>query len=183
MRKPDGYFIGEQECRLKGDRLVSSEFHFNDGVRLWSVPKDYSSDGASIPWFCRWIPTLVALALVGWYEWNGYAAAIVGSLLQALIGWPLLAEFREAATLHDQGYELGLPKLECDLMFFRALRLRIWWKWRNGEIGEIRARMKEFRAFVMFAMVVLFGWPAYWAHAWRRRRAVQTSAQKRMSPS
>lgn len=171
MRKPTGYFTGELQCHLIRDKVrVLGAFSFWNGQRSYDVPKDYIYDGASIPVWCRWIPSLVLAALMGWFDWNGYHAAAVASILQALIGWPLAEEFREPSAVHDWGYETGIPKLECDVAFLQSYRLRLWYRWAAKDLSAWRAYLKTGRAFVMFTMVLLFGWPAYWQAAWKRRR-------------
>ena len=178
MRRPRGSFIGEFHADLSvdyGDRVrVSEEFGFYDTEILWIVPRGFVSDGASFPWWLRWIPAYAALALVGWCDWSGWSAAFIATLLQALVGWPLKSDWREAAALHDAAYSRGdRPKFACDVMFLDALRMRIWKSFNAGQIGSVRAQLRVMRALVMCVAVVVGGWFAWWGH--RRRDAARRS--------
>lgn len=174
---PPGRFIGELVCDLRihyGAKVhVADDFQFFDGEEYWCVPKGFIHDGASFPWWLRWVPALVGLALHGWWGVDGYLAAMITVILQGFVGWPLEALVREAAAVHDFGYKDGRrPKWKCDRAFFYALWQRIYLNLEAERIGVVKAWLQLGRAFIWTGFVFFCGFVAWWGHRWRQRKGV-----------
>lgn len=177
--RPVGTFIGEFVVDLRvsyGEQCrVAEDFGFWDGETLWSVAKGFMHDGASFPWWLRWIPALVGLGLVRWFDVDGFTAAFWTVVLQALVGWPLAEVVREAGGVHDAGYKDGTqPKWKCDRAFFRVLWLRAYLDLSEKRIGLARAWLRLIQAAVWTTVVCVAGFGAWWGH--RRRCAAAEGA-------
>lgn len=170
---PGARFYGELVTDLRAHygamSRVAEPFGFWDGDELWDVPRGFMHDGASFPWWLRWLPAIVGVILLKFTD-NLVSALALPVFLQAMVGWPLSSLVREAAVIHDHGYYEGdRPKWKCDRAFYRALWLRIWLNYQAGEINAVRAYLQRGRARLWTAIVFLFGFWAWWGH--RRRKA------------
>lgn len=172
--RPPGRFDGEFVCALKahyGAKAVTSRtFGFWDGSLYWRVPRNFVHDGASFPWWLRWIPSIVAVLILA-VDGGTLRAIVYPALLQWLVGWPLEPLVREAAGVHDFGYKWGFrPKWMCDRAFFRALWQRIWLNYEAGTTSAAGAWLQLVRAGVWTGVVFLAGFGAWWGHRRRDRR-------------
>ena len=169
---PHGNFIGELEVGLRvGSKIeVDEDFMFWDGDHIWDVPRHFIHDGASFPWWLRWIPSIVAV-LVMWRFDDIVRAIIYPAILQALVGFPLESDVLEAAAVHDFGYYEGArKKWECDRAFYRALWNRIYLDYTGGRFGVVRAWLRLFRAAIWTGFVFVGGFAAWWGHRRRERK-------------
>lgn len=177
--RPPGRFVGKFRVSLSSEGPVTLEpFAYFDGREWWPVPVGFPHDGASFPWWLRWIPAFVASVMMYLAQADGFVSdfelwrsLVYPAILQALIGYPLDEIVREAAGVHDRWYFLGLrPKWKCDRAFFRVIWLRAWLDLCDGRIGCARAWVRLVQGSVWTVVVFFLGFAAWWGHRIRERR-------------
>jgi hypothetical protein len=144
------------------------------------VPRGFPTDGASFPFWLRYVPGLLMLILIV-ADVDPLAAFLWSTVAQAFVGYPVHGTYTDAAVAHDYLYSVGWPKAFADRVFLvmivrRARALHEAFMARRSRCGFMAhgARLvyayRIQRAVLMYAVVAVLGWPAYWSH--RRRRAV-----------
>jgi hypothetical protein len=176
--RPPGFFHGAWECSIIERRVVVGKpFSFYDGREWWHVPAGFPHDGASFPFWLRWIPAFVAVVMMYLSQLDGFVtiaelwrSILWPAVMQALIGYPLDEIVREAAGIHDHGYYAGKrPKWRCDRAFFLAIWQRTWLDLDSGRIGLARSWVRMGQACVWTLVVFGFGFFAWWGHRLRER--------------
>lgn len=178
--------MNEVELRVVWGKMLpryatTAPFPFRDHRgKEHTVPAGFSTDGASFPWWLKYVGSIVMLVLLalGYDGWTAFLGSIV---LQSLIGAPLHRAYADAAVAHDYLYWLGAPKAFADCVFFRMIvrRARIL-RWtfllehhRNPlarPVADVVIAYRIARAVVMYGGVLVGGVFAYSAHRRRRRR-------------
>lgn len=163
---------------------VDAPFEFCDHRgKTWSVPAGFETDGASFPWWLRFVPMLLMLLLI--HACNDVSVAFWWAMAaQAFVGYPVHRVYSEAAVAHDFLYATGVPRCYADAMFLRLVITRaeilhdvfiLRWKCHPLACAAAHAvRVYRLaRAGVMWLFVASFGWAAYAGH---RRRKKATGA-------
>jgi hypothetical protein len=108
------------------------------------------SDGASFPWWLRYVPAFIALFFAAFTE-SFFGAFVLACILQTFVGAAFNRSYLRAAVLHDEAYRNQLrPRSRADWMFYEAMRA-------DGT--------SMVRALVMWAGVRLGGW-----YPWRQHK-------------
>jgi hypothetical protein len=149
-------------------------FTFRDHVGVQhTVPEQFETDGASFPWWLRFVPSLLMLVLLAWTD--PVTAFIWATAAQAFVGFPIHSAYTDAAVAHDYLYSIGARKLYADRVLFELIIRRACALYRMSRRRPLAIAILAYRfarAGVMYAAVVALGWPAYWSHARRRRLRV-----------